>query len=60
MDNRMTKEQFMSRYRKDLERKNRKRQRDVDGATAFLIRSTSGKSNTISNCTKRYSYYGGL
>lgn len=61
MSNRsMTKEEFMTRYRKDLEKKNRKKQRDVDGAMAFLAKSICEKSKSIANSTKRYNIYGGF
>lgn len=57
----MTKQEFMDRYRKDQEKKNRKKQRDIDGARAFMYKSSSGKnSRTCGNSTGIKSLYGGF
>jgi hypothetical protein len=43
--------------KKRKERKARKKQRDIDGATAVLIKTLTGKNITIGYSNKKSSFY---
>ena len=57
----MSKEEFVNRYKKDLERKNRQKQREIDGAVAFMFKRTSRRnSGNVGYSTGIKSLYGGF